>query len=895
MFDHLGNLVVRHWAWVLGSWILLVALVGYFAPDWDKISQDDDVRSFPPDYDSVVALDLRKHAFPQDAFNSDVVVVIERRDGELSDLDFQFVETLAARLARVQREGELRDLNGNIIEDRHGLHEFFSHGSAKMGQLLVSKDKKATLLYAGCDHTFMAEKIVGTVEALRTEINVMRNGGEVPIGIEVAVTGSAGVGADLHIAQTKSLKRSLWVTIVLVITILLLVYRSPVVALNPLATISVSVVTAMSLMALATEVNWGGFHFQVMKITEIFVIVVLFGAGTDYCLFLIARYREELQRGHDRETALRLAIHNVGGALAASAATVVVGLGMMVFADFGKFRYTGPAVAISLAVALVGALTLTPAMLRMLGSIVFWPFTIRPANQHSLNNDDNPAPQNLPQRFWESFSHWLVLRPATIWAACVLVLAPFAVWGFQLVPTYDFLSELSDTTESKVGSAMIQRDGHFPKGTLGRLTLLLKTPDGAPNDLRLPEARKDFAELTERLVNGGSQPAEFYSPELISQVMSLTSPLGKPLPLVQEKTVVEDKKPVVEKKQPAVEEKKSARKLSALGSVFEGIKKGVAQATKSVSETEVGERARQAFEQGWKDATDHYVSTAADGQVARVEVVFNVAPFSKESMKLRDDIDRLVRDFTKQPGSTLSGATHSFAGITATTFDLEKITQSDQSRINRLVVVAVYMILVVLLRRPFVCVYLMITVLLGYYATLGITEGVFWTLHHWSQPDLPWLGLDWKVSFFLFIILVAVGEDYNILLMSRVMEEERKRGEVEGVRTAVARTGGIITSCGIIMAGTFGSMATGTLSAVQQLGFALALGVLLDTFVVRPILVPTFLLMTYSVRQRFRKQPMVAAPHVVTRPQRETAGEPVGTAERRGLLAFLLAWLGRSM
>ena len=897
MFDHLGKLVSRRWAWVLVAWIVLVAALKLTAPDWASISQDDDIKSFPPHFDSVVGHDLLEKAFPDDVFNSQIVVIVEKRAEALSDLDLQFVDTLAQRLTDRQRGGELLDANGNKIEDTFGLHEFITYKSEDKGKLLTSEDKHATLLYAGCDHTFLAKKVEGTVNALRKEVAVMRKNGEVPDGIEVAVTGSAGVGADLQTASDESLARSFRTTIVLVILILLFVYRSPIVAFIPLVTIAVSVLTSMSLMSLMTLVQWGNFHFQVLKITNIFVIVVLFGAGTDYCLFLIARYREELEHGHDRESALRLAIHHVGGALAASAATVVVGLGMMIFADFGKFRCTGPAVAVSLAVALVGALTLTPALLRLLGPIVFWPFKIHVVAGPTAEPGGHGEESRFTRRFWDSLSGWITRRPVAIWATSVLVMLPFAIWGYRLVPTYDFLSELSDSAESKIGARLIEQDGHFPRGSFGTLTLMLRTPEGGA-DLREPTARKDIAELTRRIVKGGSEEGEQYAPEQIAKVRSATSPLGEPLPDEPEPPA-----PVPEPEKPAA--RPGLNPFKAFGN------------------------AAKAVQNPWLDGlrqkgTAHYVSSTAGGHVMRLDVVFNVAPFSKESMHLRDGIDRIVREITSQPGTTLTDAKHAFAGITSSTYDLAKITQSDQKRINFMVVFAVYIILVLLLRQPGVCIYLMVTVLFSYWATLGMTEGVFRLLHEWRHPGLPWLGLDWKVAFFLFIILVAVGEDYNILLMSRVVEEERRRGPFEGVRHAVARTGGIITSCGIIMAGTFGSMATGTLAAIIQLGFALALGVLLDTFIVRPVLVPAFLLMLHSAKQgirrsppsarpqsddrpRFADQPQVQPigvaaapaserPHFAEQPQDQSvAAQPVSTAHRRGLIALLLAWFGRSL
>jgi putative drug exporter of the RND superfamily len=156
---------------------------------------------------------------------------------------------------------------------------------------------------------------------------------------------------------------------------------------------------------------------------------------------------------------------------------------------------------------------------------------------------------------------------------------------------------------------------------------------------------------------------------------------------------------------------------------------------------------------------------------------------------------------------------------------------------------AVYVVLVALLRQPAISAYLIVTVVFSYLVTIGVTFLV-WRIK--EGPDFA--GLDWKVPIFTFTLLTALGEDYNILLMARVTEEQRKHGLIPGVLIALTRTGGIISSCGIIMAGTFCSLLFGTLGGMVQMGFALAFGVMLDTFVVRPILVPAYLLLLYSDR-----------------------------------------------
>jgi RND superfamily putative drug exporter len=161
--------------------------------------------------------------------------------------------------------------------------------------------------------------------------------------------------------------------------------------------------------------------------------------------------------------------------------------------------------------------------------------------------------------------------------------------------------------------------------------------------------------------------------------------------------------------------------------------------------------------------------------------------------------------------------------------------------VNILVLAGVFSILLILVRRFWMAGYLLATVLLSYYATLGLTA--LFTMYLTGKP----FGvIEWRVPFFLFTILVAIGEDYNILLVTRILQERKRHGLIEGTRRGLATTGGTITACGLIMAGTFATLMLADLSTLKQIGFALAVGVLLDTFLVRPLLVPAFLLLVWQ-------------------------------------------------
>lgn len=771
MFSLIAKVVDRRaWAFVVG-WVAFAGLLLATAPSWDSVSRDDDVSFFPPGSPTVVGQGLLQRGFPRDVAGSQVVVIAERRDGKLGRADFAFLDRLSAALAGLVE-----------TEPTLGFRQVLDHRALVIGPRLIGTApddaSQATLVVVLLRGTYLAKQSRLAVERIVREVNEFRP--RAPEGLALGITGSAAVGRDMNTASNESLANTTTATIALVVAILLIVYRSPLLALIPLVTIALSVWT--SLMGIAWLTRLPGLHFQVIGITKIFVIVVLFGAGTDYCLFLIARYREELARGRSQRSALREAIEQVGGALVASAGTVVIGLGMLWFSSFAKIQYTGPTIALSLVIGLVASLTLAPVLLHWLRGAVFFPF--KPPHHIAGHDVEEEMLEQTPMSgFWSWVANVVVSRPGLILAVSVLALTPFAVLGARTKENYSQLSDLGPEQMSIVGARMVER--YFAAGELAPATVLVEHPS---LNFRSEQGRAAIDAVSRTLM---ALPN-------VAEVRSVSQPLGKPA----------------------------------------DPKAGLQQRLLDMTARPL--------------ADPRYVSVAAADprdadHITRIDVVFQSDPFSDEGMTTLDRLRETVADAAK-PGGALAGATTiGTAGSTAMVDDLRDVTTRDQRRMYILVTVGVYLILLFLIRRPFICLYLIATVVFGYLASLGMTDLVFRYLH--PGPE-PWGGLDWKVGFFLFVILVAIGEDYNIFLMARVLEEERKHGPIEGTRRAVAHTGGIISSCGLIMAGTFGSMLTGSLTALRELGFALGLGVLLDTFIVRPILVPAFVVLWHRTLHR---------------------------------------------
>jgi RND superfamily putative drug exporter len=787
MFDRLGALVSRHWAIVIALWVLLAIALHSVAPRWNDVTHDGDLAYLPATMPSVEGERLLSRAFPEQQAKSEMAVVVERPDGPLTTADLLWSDSLAVRFRERQNElgiVDVRNRNTEVVGSK------LTSRASKNGQAAV------TLLQV--KNEFMATGNIALVEAVQQIVAEARPAA--PAGLNVGITGPAAVGGDMLRSAAQSIKNTELTTVFLVIVILLVVYRAPLLVLIPLVTIGISLFVSTDLLALATQVSklegFSWWNFKIFTTTKIFIIVILFGAGTDFCLFLIARHKEELERNLPGAQAAAEAVGRVGGALVGSAMTTICGFATMFFADFGKFRNSGPAISLCLAITLVACLTLAPALLRAGGRAVFWPSGIRARNL-ARDQRSGEVRETSANRFWQWASRVIIARPALILTISVAILAPLAYQGLWLRLTYDFLGELDPSCPSVVGTALARR--HFPAGEMAPVTVLA-LKDNAGFDR--PKGEIEIARLTRKL----------YDLDGIESVRSLSAPMGDP--------------------------------------------PGYFQPFRSSGLKKIAARRH-------KITKSRFLTQEPDlvGDVARFDLVFREEPFSPGAIETLNGVDRFLASLRDDPNSPWQGTKFAYLGTTVGIRDLALVTGSDQRLIQQLVVLSVLAVLLALLRRPLVCLYLILSVLFSYFVTIGVTQLYF----SWLYGE-AFHGLDWKVPIFLFVILIAVGEDYNIYLVTRVLEEQRRHGPIEGLRRAVARTGGIITSCGIIMAGTFISMMTGTLRGMLELGFALSLGVMLDTCVVRPVLVPAFLAL---VERRLHRNPPAVIP---------TADEPAHTS-----------------
>lgn len=691
------------------------------------------------------------------------------------------------------------------------LLEIWTWEDEVLGSKLGSERRDAKLISLRMATEFSSTKQLEVRQRLEGLIDRCRerSGGERGTeGLRIEWSGSGALGADMLVAASESVRKTEVATVLLVIGALWYLYRAPLLVLIPLVSIALSVWIATSLIALMAQSEvepdrWG--WLKVFTTSRIFLVVLLYGAGTDFCLFFISRLREELASDSRSDpngdeigpfrSSLTKAWLAVRPALVGSAVTTVIGLLMMGVASFEKYRFSGWIIGIGLTVSIVVVLTFTTSLLALLGARVFWPqgrsLLSERATGRSVEEPKNPS----VNRWWSTIAGWLVETPYR----CLLVTLGFllfpAIYGWMRMEkvNYNLTNQLSGSSPSVRGMEEIEK--RFSVGSRSPIQLVAKLQGVT---LESSELRSAIDSVRESMYLPGVQ-----------SVRCVTDPLGDFPP---------------------------GRRIGLFG--------------------KDAWRKRWLESNPWIQAQFLHNDSSTGSVYVRWDIAMASDPFSGEAAEILKGVDQWMDQLRHEP--FWSGAKLERCGATAGMVDLKKVTGRDQIRIRWAVSAGVGLALWILLGKVRWSFYLMVTVLVSYLVTMGLTH---WFFEAWRGD--AYQGIDWKVPLFLFVILVAVGQDYNVYLVTRVAEEQKLRGSRRGMQYAIETTGSIISSCGLVMAGTFLALAAGgaiqwlaeagvpawlvgnarspVLQGMTELGVAISLGILIDTFVVRTILVPALL------------------------------------------------------
>jgi RND superfamily putative drug exporter len=654
----------RRFKWVvLVFWLVLAGLAAPLAAGLTDQQSNEIASWLPGDAESTKALE-RQLELGSDPDTIPAVLVYERTDG-LTAADLDAIAQDARTFA------ELPELDGDVVGP------------------IPSEDGQAAQLVVPVNVGSEGwEAIAPLVDDIRAEAS---NG---PDGLESWVTGPAGNAADSSEAFQGIDGALLYSALGIVILILLVTYRSPTLWILPIFSAVIALFCAQAVVYLLARYADLTVNAQSASILTVLVI----GAGTDYALLLVARYREELRLHADRHDAMTEAVHRAGPAVLASGGTVILGMLCLLAADMNSTRGLGPVAAIGIAVTLMVLMTLLPALLVICGRWVFWP--VRP----SLG-----SPEPTATGIWARVGARIKPRPRAVWIGTSAVLLIAALGMFSLnAKGLSQADSFRGTPESIQGDAVAAE--HFAAATGNPVFVLT----GASS-----------ADQVARAVDGDKGITDVSAPRIVGDSALIAATLADPAD-----------------------------------------------------------------------------SQAAYDTIERVRVTL-------------DDVG---------DGDALVG------GNTAVNLDVQTASQRDNRVIIPLIMLVVLIVLGLLLRALVAPVILIATVVLSYGAALGLSALIFdWFLDVSST--------DSSFPLFVFVFLVALGIDYNIFLMTRVREESFHHGTRRAALVGLAATGGVITSAGLVLASTFAVLGTLPLTFLTQLGIAVALGVLLDTLVVRSVLV----------------------------------------------------------
>ena len=715
-------------------WLGVIISLALFAPPMSEVTTNEQEEFLPVGVESVRALEILREKYPM-GDGVPAIAVFHSNDG----FDVRELDAIRDFTEFLQSDG----LPGIIFEplptsDSYSLIESFKSSD---GSTLAIPFKVAG---SPADPEFLE-----SIDAAVAQVHKI----EGQVQIAAGLTGPATILRDaVKIFQSIDIRITL-VTILVVLVIMFMIYRSPGLVLIPLLILVSALMVARFVAAIVVGLTGLPLNDQVTSIMS----VLLFGVGTNYVLFIVSRYREEITNSGDRFQGMTSAMRKVGPSIFGSSMTTVVAMSLLIFSMLGSFKTMGPMLAITVIIMLAVALTVLPAAIVLMGRLAFWPNRI-------VINQKGPGTTSI----WQHIGRLVVRRPKTVFLITTAILSIAIVPSIRMVPSFNFIDGFPDDVESKSGYELLKKG--FAPGDLSLTSVLVHTPEHNVAD------QSRFIEALSKQIE--DHPG-------VNHVRGITRPYG----------------------------------------------------------TYVGQQ---------RDPATVKMYNSPDGTTSRLDVSLAGDPYSETALTVIRDIRWIIQ--SSIPTESTAGAEVLVGGDTAVQLDTKTVIDQDTRLLAPLILLAILCVLILIQRAVIAPLYLLFSVIISYAATFGISIFIF-------QDVLGHSGVAYSNGIWIFVFLVALGADYNIFVIARIKEETERLDFLDGVAEAVGKTGGVVTSAGIILASTFAVLTTLPLRDVFQLGMAVMLGVLIDTFVVRTLLVPSMasILKNYSWWPSLRsKKPTVS-------------------------------------
>lgn len=698
---------------VLIIWIIAIVLLSVIAPgskEYSKSSGEGSIHNNTPSAEAQKVLD---QYFP----TKDGLVALLVFHGEKA-----FTDTERAKIIKFSKWLSSKDKPKNVTAALP-FHQF----SKDIQDKLFSNDKKTLLLNVAMKKNLESDQIYDTLQEIRKYVEKMNFG-----SMKFEITGPAGIASDTITLFKNADFILLFATIGLILIILIIIYRSPLLAVIPLVIAGMVYQVVDRILGLAGKYHW----FVVEKQALSIMMILLFAILTDYSLFILSRFKEELSNNHSKYVAMKNASVQLIKPILFSGGTVLIAMLVLFLAIFKPYHHFAPVFSVAMIVILFGGITLIPAIFTLVGRKAFWPF-IPKIGEKTTNRIG----------IWSNVGKFVTKKPGTTAGILltVLIFSAFNVGSMKY--SFNIMKSFPSNISSRQGFALLEES--YPQGQLAPVSVILKSDQ--------------FIQVDSAFV-------------------------------------------------------KKFRTLTNLIKQEDGINEITPMMTNGMME---GESLPRNFLSIKKDAI-------------KFQLVLQDHPYDQSALNVLNNLRENSNSYLKESGFDSQKFSIYFAGQTAEQLDVKNLNQRDTIIIFILISVLITIMLIFQSRRVGIALMMMGTMLLSYVATLGLGWMIF---HH----ILGFESISYRLPVYTFVFLIALGVDYNIILVSRIMEEAKKYPWNEAVARGVSLTGGVISSAGIILAATFCVLISQPLQELFLFGITMAMGILIDTFLVRGMLLPSLL------------------------------------------------------